>query len=188
MVKFTYGGESDSTFVNIDLDPRIEYKMQDLIDRRELAGELRKNTDLVTKAKAQLTAANTALEAIAKQIPKGRSEEIRELRSQTSAMQDSVKAILNSLTPPRDEKAQGITRRVSGIQAKISSPQRSVANGFGPITGNERISIKLAEKELQALLDKVNEFFNVSWSAYKELINSAELSPFTDGDYTPLKK
>jgi len=187
MVKFSYGGESDSIYMNVDIDPRVNYNMQDLIKRRELANNLRKKSNLVTEAQKKLNGANTALEAILKQIPKGRSDEIRELRKKTSAMQDSVKAILNTITPPRDENAQGITRRVSGIQSKVSGAQRSVASGSGPLTGNEKTAIKLAEKELTTLLDKVNGFFTGPWPEYKDYINKAKLSPFSDGPFKPLK-
>lgn len=187
MVKFTYGGESDSSYITVDIDPREKYQLQDLMNRRNLAAEIQEKVNLVSEARIKLTEAITALDAIAKQIPRGRSEEIRELRQQTTAMQDSVKALQALIAPPRDETSQGITRRSSGIQGKISGAQRSVSSGFGPITGNEKTALKLAEKELKDLIEKVNAFFTGPWPTYKELINSANLSPFTDGEFTPLK-
>ncbi len=187
LAKFIYGGETDSTYITIDKDPRIPYNMKDLVERRELGIEFMKKANQLSTARTAITNASTALEAITKQLPRGRSEEVRELRTQTTAMQDSIKALQAILTPPTDEKAQGITRRVGGLQSKVQSAQRSLSGGDGPVTGTERTAAALAEKELKEFLDKVNEFFTGPWPAYKELIQNSEISFFKDEEYKPLK-
>jgi len=141
----------------------------------------------MTKARTQLDAANKTLEAITKQIPRGRSDEIKELRKQTSATQDSVKALLGIISPPRDDKAQGITPRGRGLQSKVSSAQYGLAGGFGQVSGNTKLAIALAEKDLAVFLEKVDLFFTTTWPDYKKFIQDAKLSPFTDSEYKALK-
>lgn len=187
MAKFNYGGESDSIYITIDKDPRDTYDMKDLVKRRELTLDFIKKSNLLGEAKTQLTNATTALEAISKQLPKGRSDDIRELRTQTTAMQDSIKTLQAIISPPRDEKAQGITRRVSGLSGKVQSAQRALSGGSGPITGTEKIAVSIAEKELTAFLDKVNNFFTEHWPKYKNLINDSDLSFFKDKEFKALK-
>ena len=187
LVKFNYGGESDSTWITIDKDPRVSYQLKDLMERRNLTLEWTKKANLVGTARTKLTEASTALDVISKQLPRGRSEEVREMRTRTTAMQDSVKALQGILSPPRDESAQGIVRGSSGLNSSIQSVSRSIGRGFGPVTGNDRVSMKKADKELAAFLEKFNAFFAGPWPEYKEYIENSTLSFFKDEEFKPLE-
>ncbi|MBT3244303.1 MAG: hypothetical protein HN352_14230 [Bacteroidetes bacterium] len=187
LVTYSYGGEIDSSYININIDPRESYDMQDLFERRELTLAFMKKAMALSKANTLIKEANASLELILKQIPKGRSEEIRELRSQSSAMQDSLKALQEIISPPVDDKAQGITRSEPGLQSKVSSAQRSLSRGFDPVSGTAKIAIKLAEKALGEFLDKFNAFFSGPWASYKEFIGEASLSPFSGEAFESLK-
>lgn len=187
LVTFSYGGEKDSTYITIDKDPRTEYRMEDLLERRELTLEFTRKANILVQARTRITEASAALELISKQLPRGRSEEIRELRNRTSAMQDSIKNLQALLTPPRDENAQGITRRESGVAGKVQSVQRSIGRGTGPVTGNEKTALQLAEKELAGFLEKVNAFFTGPWPEYQQLIEDSDLSFFKQDSYEPFE-
>ena len=183
---FSYGGEKDSTMITIDLDPRVEYNMQDLIDRRELSLKFIKKANLLGTAKTKLTEASTAVASINKQLPKGRSDEVRELKEQTGSIEKLIKELQTIMSPPRDEKAQGITRRTSGLQSKVQMAQRALSSGSGPITGTQKTTVAIAEKELIVFLDKVNEFFTGPWPEFKEYIGNSSISFFKDKEYKPL--
>jgi photosystem II stability/assembly factor-like uncharacterized protein len=183
----SYGGERDSTFIDIDLDPRIPYKMEDLIEKREVYLAFKKKADLLTEASNRLNQAKASLELIEKQIPRGRGEEIREIRSRTSTVSDTLTSIMEELSPPRGENPQRATRGVVGVQSKVQSASRGLTSGYGPVTGTQKVRIELAEATLKDFLAKVNRFFEGTWVEYKEFIQGSNLTPFTDGEFKKLE-
>ena len=96
-------------------------------------------------------------------------------------------SIMNELSPPRDENAQGIVRGKPGVQSTVSSALRSVSSGFGPVTGNQKAQVSLAEEKLKMSLDRINKFLGETWPEYKSFIGTSALSPFTDKAFKPLK-
>ncbi len=184
---FSYGGETDSVMIEVDIDPRLDYKMSDLIARKEFAKGFKEKSELLTTGSEALKAAKASLDIINQQIPKGRSDEIRELREKTKAVGDTLSSIMNELSPPRDENAQGIVRGKPGIQSIVSSALRSVSSGFGPITGNQKTQVALAEEKLKKSLERINKFFGETWPEYKSFIDTSALSPFTDKPFKSLK-
>ena len=183
---FRYGNGKDSTLITIDNDPRIPYEMADLIERREFAQEFQKKSNLLTESSTSLNAAKAALDLIEKQIPRGRSDEIRELRDRTTAISDTLKSIMNELSPERPEATQRTSRGgQQGVQSMVQSALRGISSGSGPITGTQKTQVILAEAKMKALLDRVNQFFLESWPEYKSFVESSPLTPFTD---RPFKK
>ncbi len=184
---FSYGGESDSVMISVDIDPREEYEMSDLVARKEFVKVFQAKVDLLTEGNESLKAAKASLEIINQQIPRGRTDEIRELREKTKAVEDSLSSIMNELSPERDENAQGIVRGKPGVQSEVSSALRSVSRGFGPVTGNQKTQVALAEKKLKSSLERINKFFGETWPDYKSYISTSALTPFTDKPFKPLK-
>jgi hypothetical protein len=184
---FEYGGEKDSAMVSVDIDPRIDYKMDDLIARKEFARAFQEKAKLLDKGNEALNTAKAAIDLIKQQIPRGRGDDIRELREKTQAVEDSLTSIMNELSPPRDENAQGIVRGEGGVQSEVSSVARSLPRGFGPVSGTEKIEAQLAEEKLADALEKINRFFTDVWPDFKEFINNSALTPFKDRQFEPLK-
>lgn len=187
-VIFSYGGEKDSTQITIDLDPRIPYNKADLIARRELATNLYQRSNQLSQVNTQLNAAKSALELIQKQIPRGRSEAIQELRERTTSVSDTLASIMNELNPERPERTQRTSRSYeSGVLSSMQSAIRSITGGSGPITGSEQIRLKLAEEQLTPWIERYNKFFTETWPAYKTFVSESELNPFTDREFKPLE-
>ncbi len=184
---FSYGGESDSVLIVVDIDPREDYKMSDLLERKKIAGEFQKKANLLTDGSSALKAAKASIDLINQQIPRGRSDELKELRDKTKAVEDSLSSIMDEISPPRDEKAQGIVRGTTGVQSIVSSAQRGISRGFGPITGTQKTQLILAEKKLKSTLGRINKFFIEIWPEYKSFIGASALTPFTDKEFKSLK-
>jgi len=184
---FYYGGQKDSTMITVDIDPRIPYRMEDLVARRTMAIEFLKKVHLMNEASTRLKQAKASLDLIEKQIPKGRSDSIKELRSKTKAIKDTLQAIMDELSPPQPKNVQGMFDRKPGIQSKVQSASWSLGRGYGPVTGTQKTQVKLAEKELRKFLVKVDAFFTGPWPAYKSFIKQSALTPFTGKPYKKLE-
>lgn len=181
-VKMTYGGESDSTMVRVHFDPRIEYNMADLRERRELQYELMDLQETAAKATNQLHEAMDMIETAGKLLAKDQTddndERLKELRERTKTVKDSVNALLDFVLGEQIDR-QGITRSPEpSVNTRLRAPSRYLGSSYGPPTSTERTLIRHAREAVDEALEKINGFFESEWPAYVRDMESAQLSPF----------
>jgi len=186
LVKYTYGGESDSTWIEVRIDPRVPYKMQDLVTRKEYVLAFQKKVDKLGTAMELIQQAQEAVDLITKQIPAGRSEEIRALRQETKAVQDTLNAMMNRINPTRPTDTQRAKPADYNLRSKVMGAMSAISDGFDPLSDSQKRSAELAEIELLKMLNKVDDFFTNTWPQFKDKIEKSNVSPFKDKPFTKL--
>jgi hypothetical protein len=186
MVKYTYSGQSDSTWIDVLIDPRVPFKMSDLVARKEFVLAYQKKVDKLTAAMEIIKQAQDAIDLITKELPTGRSEDVRALRQETNTIKDTLAAFMNRISPERPAETQRASPAEYNLRSQVTGALSSASDGFDELSTTQKTAVELAEKELKKMLDQVDTFFSTTWPAYKETISKSSISPFKDKPYSKM--
>ncbi|MFA5814869.1 MAG: hypothetical protein WC865_04545 [Bacteroidales bacterium] len=186
MVKYSYAGQSDSTWIEVQMDPRVPYRMSDLVARKEYVLAFQKKVDNLTSAMELIKQAQDAIDLVTKEIPTGRSEEIRTLRLETKTIKDTLAAMMNRISPERPTETQRASPAEYNLLSKVTRALASASDGFDALSNTRKRGVELAEKELKKMLDQVDLFFTTTWPAFKETVSKSSVSPFNDKPWSKI--
>lgn len=186
MVKYSYAGQSDSTWIEVQMDPRVTYRMSDQVARKEYVLAFQKKVDKLTAAMELIKQAQDAIDLITKEIPTGRSEELRTIRQETKTIKDTLAAMMNRISPERPTETQRASPAEYNLRSQVSGALSSASDGFDALSTTQKTAVELAEKELKKMLDQVDVFFTTTWPAFKETISKSSVSPFNDKPYSKI--
>jgi predicted RNase H-like nuclease len=166
-------------------DPRVETPLSVYEQRYAMMKDLQKLTAAATQATDRLREAKEIAEEFEQKIRKSQRTDLKEAADKTKAMKDSVNALFDFILGKEDNR-QGILRSpepspVSYIQTAAGYIMRS----RDPISETDRRVYKHAEDKIDAVVKKVNYFFENTWKDYRVMMEKVQLSPFKD--YTPIK-
>ncbi len=186
MVKYSYAGQSDSTWIEVQIDKRVNYRMSDLVARKDYVLAFQKKVDKLTAAMEMIKQAQDAVELVTKEIPAGRSDELRSLREQTKTVKDTLASMMNRISPERPAETQRASPAEYNLRSQVMNALSSASDGFDALSGTQKTAVELAEKELKKMLAEVDVFFSETWPAFKETISKSSVSPFNDKPLTKL--
>jgi photosystem II stability/assembly factor-like uncharacterized protein len=186
MVRYSYSGQSDSTWIEVRIDPRVNYNMSDLIARKEYVLTFQKKVDKLTAAMELIKQAQDAVDLVTKEIPTGRSDELRALRQETKTVKDTLAAMMNRISPERPAETQRAAPAEYNLRSQVMGAISSASDGFDALSDTQKTAVELAEKELKKMLDQVDVFFTITWPAFKETISKSSVSPFNDKPYSKI--
>jgi len=186
MIKYTYAGQSDSAWIEVRIDPRVKYQMNDLIARKEFVLAFQKKVDKLTEAMELIKQAQDAIDLVGKEIPAGRSEELRNLRLEQKTVKDTLDSLMNRISPERPTETQRASPAEYNLRSQVVSALSSASDGFDALSTTQKTAVELAEKELKKMLDAVDAFFTTTWPAFKETISKSSISPFNDKPYSKI--
>jgi len=186
MVKYSYAGQSDSTWIEVQMDPRVPYRMSDLVARKEYVLAFQKKVDKLTAAMELIKQAQDAIDLVTKEIPAGRSEELRTLRQKTKTIKDTLTAMMNRISPERPTETQRASRAEYNLLSQVTRALSSASDDFDALSSTQKTAVELAEKELKKMLDQVDAFFTTTWPAFKETVSKSSVSPFNDKPWSKI--
>jgi len=100
-------------------------------------------------------------------------------------MKDSINALFDYLLGKVD-KRQGIVRSPDPTPVSYIQTARSyITRSNDPINETDRRVYNVAEDKVKEAIKRVNDFYAVSWPAYRTMMEKINLSPFKD--YEPIK-
>ncbi len=185
-VDISYGGKTETSYVNIHMDPRIEYSIANLEAQRAFNDKMQAYVPVLNKAIAHIRLAQEAVIAIEAQLPTGRQASgSRELRQKTTAMKDTLSSIMSKVMADRTQGRRG--GGGNNISSDMSTISRSIFGGFEAPGPNAKGHMARLEKKIHKFIEIYNSFFESEWPAYKDVINNASLSPFKDNMFEKLK-
>jgi len=184
-VNISYGGKTETSTVNVKMDPRIEFSMDDLIAQRELNSAIQKHVVVLNKAIDRIRLAQEAVTAIEAQLPKGRqAREAKEIIDKTKAVKDTLTSIMGKVMSTGSQGRRGGGNNISSNMRSISS---AIFGGYEAPGRDIKILFTRTEEKIIEFLDIYNNFFETDWPKYKEYVNNANLSPFKDKNFEILK-
>lgn len=179
-VDLEYDGNTSTTMIKVESDPRLDVPMQAITDSYNASKKLERMTQTAADAVKQLIESKTTAEDFSKKFKK---EDKDKYKDEIKASKEVVKKIdsLVAMYLGTVDKRQGITRN-----PEITVMQRMGAvnwySGSRPngLTTTERTLMTHAENELKKALDKTNAFFVTEWPEYKSKITQVEIPEFKE--------
>jgi photosystem II stability/assembly factor-like uncharacterized protein len=184
-VVLTYGKESDSTFVTIKDDPRLNKTDDVKTAQRKMLDRLRKSSDKLVTGMDRLGESEDVLSKIRTELVGVQGKEMDSLRKATTAMQDSIR-IIREFISGRTSDRQGLARppQVTVLGTMQSAQQYIQAKSVAPGTQEEQL-VKNAETMITEALKRINNFYATRWADYRKQVESTKVNLFRD--YQPIQ-
>ena len=177
--------EMDSTFVTVKDDPRIGNQNEIKLAQRKMYDRLRKKADKLTEGMDRLTEAEEVLIKMQAQLKGVEGKEIDSLRKITTAMQDSIKSIREFISGKTSDR-QGISRPPQITVTTIMQQAMQYIGGKQTIPGaQEEKLVQGAEEMIDQAVQRINEFFDGKWKAYRQQVEATKINLFKD--YKPIE-
>ncbi len=179
-VRMTYGNLTDETNIEVKSDPRLNVDMNSINEIYEASGKISQMTQTAADAVKQLVESKNVANLYSKNLKEIDKEKYK---NQIKTSKDIVKAIdsVVALYLGKVDKRQGITRNPEiNVMQRLGNAGYYAETRPSGLTETEQNLIKFAATDLKNALDKTNTFFNEKWKAYREKIESLEVSPFKE--------
>jgi photosystem II stability/assembly factor-like uncharacterized protein len=179
-----YGKESDSTFVTIKDDPRLNKTDDVKIVQRKMLERLRKSSDKLLTGTDRLAESEETLSKIRTELVSLEGKDIDSLRKATTATQDSIRSIREFING-RTSTRQGLARppQVTVLSTMQTAQQYIQAKSVAPGKQEEQL-LKNAEGMINEALKRINNFYATKWTDYRKLVESTKVNLFRD--YSPI--
>ena len=176
--------ESDSTFINVNDDPRFENRNAIKLAQQKLYDRLRKSGDKLTEGMDQLTESEELCSKMMAQLKDVTGKDADSLRKATKAMQDSIKAIKEFISgEPSDKQGINRDRGQTIIRSYQTASQYIGSKNVAPGAQEEKL-VMMAEEDINEAVQRINKFYANQWKAYRQQVENTKLNLFKD--YKPI--
>lgn len=177
--------DMDSTFVTVNDDPRLGNRNNVKLAQRNMYDRIRKSANKLTDAMDRLTESDEVCTKMMAQLKDLTGKEADSLRKSTKAMQDSIKAIRETISGKVSDK-QGINRDAGPtvMRSMQVAMQYIGSKNVAPGAQEEQLIVN-AENKIDETIKRINNFYTTKWSAYRQLAEGTKLNLFKD--YKPIE-
>lgn len=181
----TYKKESDSTYVIIKDDPRLNKTEEVKIAQRAMLDRLRKTSDKLVTGMDRLSESVELLSKMKAELAGLEGKEIDSLRKLTSAMQDSIK-LIDEYISGKKSTLQGLSDipQVTVLSTMQIAQRYILAKSVAPGKQEEQL-VKNAEDMINEALKKINNFYAKGWINYRKQAEATKINLFKD--YSPIQ-
>ena len=180
-VVLNYMNLKDSTYVNVIPDPRFEYN--DEIEKENYAAQKRldKITENLAAAFSKLNEEDEVVSKILNQLKEIKSDEATALSKKSEELKLVIKRLLDEGKGARPTKQVGAWSSFEVTpQSKLSEAKQALRARLTKPSAQDLERIAIAEKLINEFVVKVNSFDSTEWINYRNLVETARLSWFTD--------
>lgn len=181
----TYARSYDSTYVTVKDDPRLGNRNDIKIAQRTLFNRLRKSADKLTEGMDRLTDAEEVCTKMIAQIKGIEGKEADTIRKSTAKMQEEIKSIREMISGKTSDR-QGLSRNPFDVtvMGQAQQAQQSIASKMVAPGQTEETMVANAEKAIDAVVQRINTFFEGKWKEYRALVEGTKVNLFKD--YKPI--
>jgi photosystem II stability/assembly factor-like uncharacterized protein len=181
----SYQRNSDSTFINVKDDPRMGNRNDIKLAQRKLFDRLKKSADKLTEGMDRLTDAEEVANKIQAETKGLEGKDLDSLRKSSTKMVDSIKAIRDLINGKTVEK-QGLARNPFEVtvMSQLQTGQQAIFSKQIIPGPQEETLVGNAETAVSDAINKINNFFDGPWKAYRQQVEGTKVNLFKD--YKPL--
>jgi len=176
--------ESDSTFINVNDDPRFGNRNDIKLAQQKMYDRLRMSGDKLTEGMDQLTESEELCSKMMAQLKDVTGKDADSLRKATKAMQDSIKAIKEYISgEPSDKQGINRDRGQTVMRSYQTAAQYIGSKNVAPGAQEEKL-VMMAEEDINEAVQRINKFYANQWKAYRQQVENTKLNLFKD--YKPI--
>ena len=158
--------------------------MPDWQERQKWVNRHKQTITLAARAMERLVEARTTIKKVNGQLEQVDEEQAKALKKQGKGLNDSISVMMEWFLPAKDFKGYDhVTQRINDYLERGLNFLSGSESHPGP---NGVVAIERAEAEVQAVVDKINGFFEKDWLDYRKAVENTKRPVFQD--YKPLKK
>jgi hypothetical protein len=177
------GKVKDSTIINVKADPRIEISLADRQAKAAAMEDFYKMASTATEVFNRIREAQKTIKTVGDAATNAPEATKKELTQLGKTLQDSLTKLELLFVAPENQK--GISRTEDNFSTTIFRASSYIGTGDGAPGQSATIAINAARKELNSILERVNNFFSKDFAAYQQKVEAAPFSLFKK--YEPIK-
>jgi len=185
-LRLTFGNQKDSVNITVKGDPRLKLDPAVQQARYDLQKEVMGLTENLESASRRLIESLAVVEDFEKKLKEAKRSDLKEAVEKTKAAKDSIQMLMD-LVYGKEDKRQGITMSESrSVMEYVFTATQYVARDLDPVSDTDRRVMTHAREKAEAVLVRVDRYFEASWKEYKAFMEKQTISPFKD--YPPILK
>ena len=183
-VKVSLGNQTDSNYIVVKGDPRIENQDQIRLAQRAMQLRLRKTSDKLTEGMDRLTEAEDVSKKVEAQLTGVEGIAADSVRRASKKIQDDIKIIREFISgKPQIRQGYGSVPQITVLNQLQQANAAITSKPLVPSKQEEMLVIR-AEGLMTEAIQKINAFFETKWAAYRKQVESTPVKLFKD--YAPL--
>jgi photosystem II stability/assembly factor-like uncharacterized protein len=183
-ITLSLGDTTASTAVEVLVDPRTPYSMEELTANYDTRLEMMAMRDTANSALRQIIAARGDVATISKlistQIKLEKTEDLEALKKQAGEVKKGLTELEKLYRTP--EKTKGITYDADTVNSKIGTASFHASSGDGATSVTSETYIEIARQSLTEATEKVNTFMAEDLASLRDNVNQAGISLLRAGD------
>jgi hypothetical protein len=181
-VKITFNKNSDSTYVNVHYDPRLEINLSDLKEREMLLAELNKKIEIATLASDKLDDAAKTINLIEEKLKGKKESEFVKVLDTAKSLKETIKNLNELINQP---KVQGIRTDDQKLGVKLRRAYSAITGYWDQPGESERVNLKAVDDSIFEIINKVNLFFEQNWKGFNKSVEELKIGLFEE--FIPIK-
>lgn len=187
-VKVSFGGETAQTQIEVKADPRVQYAPNELKAKYDALKELEELSTNLTKATKSLSESLKIVNEYSGKLKDKKGDEFKAAKDLNKGTKEKIDLLLDEVFG-KESDVQGIFRSPDPtVTTYLFRASRYIDSCEGVPGSTEQRLMKQAEEKVNAVIEKINEFFANDWSAYKTEMLKLDLNPFEEYEPVPVKK
>ncbi len=174
-----YGSVKDSSMVNVNQDPRLEYPIAQLKEKQEAYNAYLEKVRNVKLAFDKLKEAKKAITGVNEALVSSTDTTKTRINKMGKELEKKIQVLMDIYLTPEDFKGIDRSDRLVGALQRTAS---YIAGSDAAPTFNGMNAIKLVDQRIKEAKDKLMTFFESDWKDYQTLVNSAKYSLFQKVD------
>jgi photosystem II stability/assembly factor-like uncharacterized protein len=177
-VKVTIGDQSDSSNIEIKMDPRITYSMDALIARRDLLREVNILSADVSTLSAKLTKDMGTVDKVIEALKGKRGADVIALREKSEALKKEMKGLSDAIGSGNGFRfGGGEESDIIPLNTKVTTFSREISGTNDAPSAGARNEINGLRTELNELQSQSDTWYAANWEAYVEEVKKVDFSP-----------
>ena len=173
-VQLGYVGDTVSTSIRVESDPRRDYDLEGMMAKQDTTDRLIEKLKELDKALGEIRKCQESYKLVEKLVGEGPPEEYKETSKSVKSELDRISKLIF-----RDESVQGIYYPSDALSVKMGGTY-SITGATQPLTPNQLQKYYQYMSLADETLLMIRTFMDNQWRVYKELVDKSEVSLFQE--------
>lgn len=178
-IRLMLGDQKDSAMINVKFDPRFNVSSAVLESRYTMLKNLEKLTSMLSESTTRLRESLDLATDLENKMKDSKRTDLKDQLDKTKVVKDSIHALFDAILD-KEDKRQGLTRDAQGPVVDIQNASQYIDGNISPVSETDRRVLKKAEDSVNAVVGRVNTFYNGLWKEYRSMMEKVTLNQFKD--------
>jgi len=171
-VQMAFRGDTVSTLVRVEPDPRLDYDLEGMQAKQEKTDLLLAKLEELNEALGKIRTCHESYKLVKKLAGKELSDEFKETADSTKKELDRISKLVF-----RDESIQGIYYPSDALSVRLRGTY-SITGASRPLTANQLQKYDQYMSLADETLEMISAFIDSEWQKFRDIVNKTEIPLF----------